>query len=425
LRAVDENITQARSGFLPTIAATGAGRLSNERSTTQDSVVSGLNGESRHGTYGVALRQPIFRGFRTQNAVSQAEAATRAGQETLRNVEQTVLLAAITAHMDVVVSRRLVQLAERSVRLLSEFLGQMERRFKENDVTLTDVELSRSRLAAAKVTLETARAAYKASRARFEEVAGIPALNLRYPPRPTRLLPVSLEAAVEAAGNESPVIGSAYFREVAAHFAVNTVGGELLPEVFLSGDYEHEDISGAGAGRTTTRDLEVRMNVPIFDGGLTRSRVRQAKELQFSLRQELEQFRNQVRQQVITAWSAAKANDAQVEGRKTQLRSVEIALKGLREEEALGQRTVANVLDALQEVVLAETALTGVERDRVVNAYALLASVGRLTIENLGLLDPRDIYEPEVHAENVRHDVWSTTITYGDGLPAGNSTRRR
>ena len=417
LRAVDENVALARSGFLPTVGASVAGRIDNTQSSTTENVANGINGESRSNSYGVAVHQPVFRGFRTVNAVNQAEASRLAGQETLRTAEQTVLLAAVTAHMDVVTSLRLVQASERSVSLLRQLLSQTERRFKDSDVTQTDVALSRSRFAGATVTLEAARANYKASRARFEEVVGLAPANLRYPRLPLRLLPPSLEAALDAANEESPIIGAAYFREIAAHHAANTITGELLPEIGINGSYSHEEITGAGAGITNSIAAEIRMSVPIFDGGAVRSRVRQAKHIQYSLRQEVEQYRNQVRQQTISVWSIYSANSVQAQGRRVQLQSVEIALKGLREEEALGQRTVGNVLDGLQEVINAQVGLALIERDTIVNAYAVLASVGRLTMNNIAVIDEQEIYRPEEHAAKVRHDAWTTAVTYGDKEP--------
>ncbi len=85
------------------------------------------------------------------------------------------------------------------------------------------------------------------------------------------------------------------------------------------------------------------------------------------------------------------------------MQAAEIALNGVREEARVGQRTTLDVLNAQQELVNARVALVTAQRDRVVASYTLLAAVGRLSPEVLGLRVP--VYEPQVHYQQVR-DSW-------------------
>jgi outer membrane protein len=75
----------------------------------------------------------------------------------------------------------------------------------------------------------------------------------------------------------------------------------------------------------------------------------------------------------------------------------------VREEARVGQRTTLDVLNAQQELVNARVSLVGAQRDRVVASYTLLAAVGRLAPEVLGLRVP--VYQPQIHYEQVR-DNW-------------------
>ena len=83
--------------------------------------------------------------------------------------------------------------------------------------------------------------------------------------------------------------------------------------------------------------------------------------------------------------------------------AAEIALNGVREEARVGQRTTLDVLNAQQELVNARVALVTAQHDRVVSSYTLLAAVGRLSMERLGLNVM--IYDPQVHYQQVR-DAW-------------------
>ena len=86
-----------------------------------------------------------------------------------------------------------------------------------------------------------------------------------------------------------------------------------------------------------------------------------------------------------------------------QVNSAEIALNGVREEARVGQRTTLDVLNAQQELVNARVALVTAQHDRVVASYTLLAAVGALSMQRLGL--NVQVYDPMVHYQQVR-DAW-------------------
>ena len=100
-RATDEEVPRALSGYRPSI--TGSADTSYELQTVRPTGGAGsATTESNPRGYQVGAVQPIFRGFRTKNAVSAAEATVRAGWEALRTTESSVLLEAVTSYMDVV-----------------------------------------------------------------------------------------------------------------------------------------------------------------------------------------------------------------------------------------------------------------------------------------------------------------------------------
>ena len=101
--------------------------------------------------------QPLFRGFRVVNTVAEAEATVRAGRETLRSVEQSVLLGeAVTAYMDVVRDQAIVRLRENNVTVLTRDLRATQDRFNVGEVTRTDVAQAQARRAAAVSALDLA-----------------------------------------------------------------------------------------------------------------------------------------------------------------------------------------------------------------------------------------------------------------------------
>jgi outer membrane protein len=144
--------------------------------------------------------------------------------------------------------------------------------------------------------------------------------------------------------------------------------------------------------------------VPIYQGGQEYSQIRQAKETLGQKRLDLDVARDTVRQAIVQSWSRLEAAKANIDATQAQVQASEIALNGVREEARVGQRTTLDVLNAQQELVNARVQLVTAQRDRVVASYQLLADVGRLLPQVLGLHVPT--YSPVVHYEQVR-DSWA------------------
>ena len=145
------------------------------------------------------------------------------------------------------------------------------------------------------------------------------------------------------------------------------------------------------------------LSVPIYQGGTEYATIRQAKETLGQRRIDLDTARDQSQQTLVQSWGQLEAAKAQIQATTTQVNAAEIALNGVREEARVGQRTTLDVLNAQQELVNARVALVTAQRDRVVASYALLAAVGRLSPQVLGL--GIEVYDPAVHYHQVR-DTW-------------------
>lgn len=426
LRAVDEEVARAKSGYRPDVSATGDLASRNTRATTRalDTVVGSptlgtrLSDQTSTGTnprgYSLDLQQNLFNGFQTTNAVREAEAGVRAGREILRATEESVLLEAVTAYMDVVRDQAVVKLRENNVEVLSRDLKATQDRFSVGEVTRTDVAQSQARRALAVADLDLARGNLKTSRATFERVVGHAPSKLVEPSGNLRILPKSLDEAIALGTQENPNVVAALYREQSARHSVDRIRGELLPRVDLQASYQDRFDEGEGLQEEKTALVRGVLTVPIYPGGgEVYARVRQAKHTHVSLLQEVEQFRTLVQQQVVAAWAALQASRARVESDQVQVKANQVALQGVREEEKVGQRTLLDVLDAEQELLNSQVALVTDRRDVVVAAYALLSAVGRLNVSTLEVAS--NVYDPETHYFEVRRKWWGISITHNDG----------
>ncbi|MCK5495609.1 MAG: TolC family outer membrane protein, partial [Hyphomicrobiaceae bacterium] len=326
LRATDEDVARAMSGYRPDIRASGEYGVRGTYAKPSASTFSG-NGVTQPGGFRVDGIQPIFRGFQTYNAVNAAEANVRSEREVYRDVERSVLLEAVTAYMDVVRDKEVVRLAENNVNVLSRELKATQDRFSVGEVTRTDVAQAEARRADAVSDLESARANLRTNRGAFLQVVGNPPNDLFDPGPPDQFLPDSVEEAINVSNSENPLVVAALYREQAAGYAVKQIRGELLPTITLEASYDQR-LNERFSAKTERGEVLGRLIVPLYQGGEVFARVRQAKQNQIGRLQQIEQVRTEQAQAVVAAWSQLEAARAQLESDTISVESNRVALQG-------------------------------------------------------------------------------------------------
>ena len=409
LRATDEEVSRASAGYRPRLSASAdAGVQHNE---TRPSTAS--DGTGRPYGYAISLTQNLFNGFQTTNAVNEAEAGVRAGRESLRDIERTILLEAATVYMDVVRDQAVVRLQENNVKVLTRELKATQDRFSVGEVTRTDVSQAQARRAGAVAALDLAKANLKSSRANYERVIGNPPNNVSDPGPPDKFLPAGLNESIAIAEQENALIIAALYREQAARYTVERIRGELLPSAQLEAQWSERFQPSRFTDESEQSSITGRVNIPIYEGGEVYARVRQAKHTHVSRLQEIEQVRTEVKSATIASWSQLQAARARVQSDRAQVEANQTALTGVREEEKVGPRTLLDVLNAEQELLNAQVQLVTDERNLVVVGYTVLSAIGRLDAARLAVATY--VYDPEVHYQDVRRKWFGLSITHKDG----------
>lgn len=417
VRAADESVSIANSGYRPIISANGSLTWENTKIGGNGGTVavdsSGnltQGGINRGADYGVSISQPIFTGLQVTNRVRAAEAGVRSSRELLRGTEGSILLQAVQAYVAVLSAQEGIRAYEYSIGRLDKEVRVADERVKLTELTLTDLSQSELRRTEAISGLASAKAELKSARAYYANIVGHDPQNLVFPP-PAKL-PASISEAQAIASRENPIIVSSLYNEEAARHTVDQIRGGLLPQVSIDASWGDEyNTSGVSFERSTI--VQGRVNVPIYDGGLTHAAVRQAKQVHLGQIQTIGAVRGQVQQAVATAWSNLEAARSRSELGKAQKRSAEVALKGVRSEEAIGQRSLLDVLNAEQELLQANVAIILARRDVVNASYEVLAQIGRLSAAEIGLSTP--VYDATVHYEEVRRKWFGLDITDADG----------
>jgi len=409
-RAVDETVPQALAGYRPKVTITGSGGEQTS-STTTKTVTGGvgtwstLAGYNSPAQIGATITQTLYNGFQTANKTRQAESSVLASRATLRTAEQTILLNAATAYMNLLRDTAILDLQRRNVEVLQEQLRQTRDRFNVGEVTRTDVAQAESSLAAGRSQVLLAEANYTASQATYRQVIGVQPGKLEPASPVDRFSPTTLAGAVLAGTAQNPTVTTAEYNVDIALQAVKVAEGALYPTVSVTGSFTQNYLSTSSLSLMDSYNAAVigTLSMPIYQGGAEYSAIRQAKETLGQKRLDLDTARDTVRQNVVQAWGQLDAAKANISATQAQVQAAEIALNGVREEARVGQRTTLDVLNAQQTLVNARVALVTAQHDRVVASYTLLAAVGRLSPQVLGLHVPT--YDASIHYRQVR-DSW-------------------
>lgn len=400
LRAVDEGVPQALSGWRPTVRASGDTGI--ER---RDSSTTSTNQPERRtpGSVALSVSQPIFRGGKTVAGTGRAENLVRAERASLTAVEQNVLRDVATAFTNVVRDQAVLELNTNNEQVLRRNLEAARDRFEVGEITRTDVSQAESRLARARADRIQAEGNLASSRAVYENVVGV-LPGILVAPAPIGEVPESLQSTLDIARHENPGLILAEFTELAANDNVDLTFGELLPTLSLDGTLSKAYDQTARGSETESAKVSAVLSVPLYQAGAVTSRVRQSRQVANQRKIEVEIARRAAREASTRAWEALATVGARITSIQAQILSAEIALEGVREEAAVGSRTVLDILDAEQELLDARASLVRATRDELVARIDLLAAIGRLTAEALDL--PVAVYDAETHYIEVRDKFW-------------------
>ncbi len=411
LRAVDETVPLALSGWRPRVSIAGDVTRRRNETAIQGAIGSGAlfaGGTTLRTSQSTSLNvsQPLFQGFRTQANTAQAKANVEAQRARLHSSEQLVILDGATAYFDVLRDTAIVELRTNDVQVLTRQLEATQDRFRVGEITRTDVAQAEARLSASISARILAEGNLQRSRAAYVNVIGKQPEDL-VTPDALGTLPSTVDRALIAASDNNPNVVAASYTADAAQENIKAVRGELLPSLSLDGQLSKAWDTIADQSTSEAASARLALTVPLYQGGATYARLRQAKHTAGQRRLEADQARLDAREAATSAWEAYQSARASIASIETQIVASEIALEGVQREAEVGARTVLDVLDAEQELLDARVSLVTAERDQLVASLQLLSSMGQLTAGDLGL--DVSLYDAEDHYDDVKNTFIGTS----------------
>lgn len=403
LRAADEDVQQAVADLLPVINF--AASASSNSSSYDSRLALSLQAQMTLYDFG--------RGDRAVEVQRETVMATRYA---LINLEQSVLLDAVSAYMTLYSDLQTVALQRNNVTVITQQLRAARERFELGDSTRTDVALAEARLAASRSALASAQGNVAISREEYNLSVGQYPSQLDSPPRlPT--LPATLDAAQEIARQNHPSISQAQHQVTAADLGAEIARRARFGSVDGRAEVSYNDIQGSaqGSGRGSELSASVTYSVPLYAGGRLTSAQRQNVARGEAQRANLHQTMALVHQAVAASWARLQIARATLTASDQQITAAQSAYDAVRAEAELGSRTTLDVLDAEQELLDARSSRIVASANVQLAAYSLLSAMGQLTVESLNLGIPT--YDVEAYGATLRHNpAPATRSRQGDAL---------
>lgn len=390
MRGAGEAMAQALAHRLPSLTLTGLAGY--EQDSSDDANPFGASERSAQsywsGEADLSLTQVLYRGGAIAATIDKADSGRMQAHLNLIATEQTVLLAAATAYLDVVLAQDRMAAARRGQDGVRKRFDAAQAALGRGRGTVVDLDQAITRLEDANVSVRQAEGALLAALAAYQRWIGHPpAGRLTVPPFPPLAAgPDRRNLAMELAESDHPSVRAAQLAIDSAVADREVAAASRLPTVALVGQgrRHYEEMAGF-RGAETDWGILLQIRVPLYQGGGPAAAERAAAYQVMARRQDLAQARAQARAGAAQAWDGAVAARARLSAGQVRQQAAITTLGGLEREQAQGTRSVLDVLNGQQDVLDAEMAVATASHDLALAHFQLLAAIGTLDSAHLGL----------------------------------------
>ena len=377
--AAIERYPQARAGYLPLIAGSASifrNHVEFQGAPTVDYTTK---------TYAVTLSQPIFR-MQNWIAIGQSRHQVLNAEANFANSQQDLGIRVAQAYFDVLLAQDNVALSETQKSAIDQQLAQAKRNFEVGTATIVDTLEAQARYdqtvakeIADKVDLEVK------SRILAVLLGKLPdgLVPLREPLPLEGPQPNDVEAWVKAASESSYTVAVARANYEIAKQEIDRQRAGHYPTLDLTGSATRVDDPTSAVPPigpiTNGGSIGVQVQIPIFQGGLTQSRVREAVALRDRAEQDLENTQRTVAQTVRAGFLVVSSGISLVRALEQALVSTQSQLESTILGRDVGVRTSVDVLNAQQQVFQARRDLQSARYTFLINTLRLKAATGTLT----------------------------------------------
>ena len=390
LEAGKEKLPQGRSLVLPTLSASAnIGNSFNNVTSLASTGTTKVERDPRNIGWTVALSQPLYRP-QSWIQYDQAEYQVAQAEAQFGLATQDLIVRTAQAYFDVLTSQDNLAFIQAQKAAISEQLAQARRNFEVGTATITDTneaqarfDLALSQEIAAQNDIELKKRALQLIIGKFP--GNLAPLGTKFtlsPPQPARM-----DDWVDTAQKASYAVRIQEASSVIAEREIQRNRAGHLPTLDVVGSVGRAIASnnvntGIGTDIFTT-SIGLQLAVPIYQGGVVDSRVREAIANRDRSRSDLESARRQAALTARQSFLGVTNGMAQVRALEQAVISSETALASNRLGYDVGVRINIDVLNAQQQLFSTKRDLAKARYDTIMNGLRLKAAAGSLAESDL------------------------------------------
>ncbi|NLC71634.1 MAG: TolC family outer membrane protein [Desulfuromonadaceae bacterium] len=392
-QAIKEGRRQAIARLLPTIAGSAGYSQTDQDIKSSDNTVFGVGKtDFNTTTYGLSLSQPVFR-WDLFVGLWQSKAENLRAEAELVVAQQDLMVRVADLYLQALAAKDRLDCARVEQAAVAKHLELAKGRQEMGLIPITDLHDAMARMAITQAETIQAQNALDDALQALAEVTGEPIeklMNLQDEITLASPEPADSEEWVKGALERNPSIQLQKKAVEVARYEVKRQRAGHYPSVDLVGSFGNEETEGSlfgGGSEVETTEIGVQLNVPIFQGGLINSKVRQAAHQLSSVRQELKRQERAVARDARSAYLGVYTALSRIDALQQSVVSNRLALEAKKEGFMSGLYTSLNVLDAERDLSLVILDFAQARYEYILNSLKLKRSVGSLSVDDLTAVD--------------------------------------
>ena len=375
-----EQLTQAKSGWLPTVDL--AVDVGNEYKDKKDAPATSL----AKNISSLTVTQPLYDGGATSAAVARSGEMKHVSFVHLDEVRTSVILKSIEAWYEVYRLQRVIRLTNSNVLVHKKVFMQIKQKVDAGGAGKAELSAAETPWIAAKTALINAQGDYKDAVANYVKIVGVePTEDLRDGLEITEaLLPASLDQATEILLQRNYVLETARANLAAARADHYGSRAGLLPtlDFELQGGRKEND----GGAITVDQDYTalLKLNYNLFRGGSDLSHRREMARAMMDSQEQLSLSRRNMEEQLQQFWNGLDVSRKLLQTSQQQLVLAQDNFESAKEQFKLGEGDVMAIIAADDALLQARKSVLEDKIETQLGVYRILSHLGTL-LDNLAV----------------------------------------
>lgn len=411
--ATSEVKRQARSALLPSFSLSGS--ASDGHSLNPNPPLNFITGEpstefsssesdSSSSGVSLSLSQTIF-DWSQYLGMQQADKTIARAEVDYAVTQQDLMIRVANAYFTVLSAQDLLAADIAAREALGQQLEQTQRRFDVGLIAITNVQEAQAGYDSAVAQVIASERGLATAQESLREIIDSYVTELRSPIEDLPLMepdPSNVEEWVDMAQGQNLSLVASRISADIAQDDIRIARSSRFPTLRLSA--QGADNSST-AQQTTNRfvgpdlitpetrsdrqtdNIQLSLSMPIFNGGLNRSRIQQSVYRQRAAMEAIERIARQTERLTRDAYLGVTSEISRVEALRQSLESSRTALLATQAGEEVGQRTGVDVVNAQNNVRRAETQYAASRYEYLLNILRLKQAAGSLSEADLMQID--------------------------------------